>query len=267
MSEIYKSSTKAFKTGFAGGALQVTSLLWLRTANNYQYKHGTSLSDTIKTLYNQGGILRFYRGYFPSLFLGSSIKFGEINAYYYSKQCNFNELERLIFISSVSSLLKFTFVPIDTLDIFLQVEGKKGIETLKNKVNSQGVRVLYYGLTPWITSNFISTFCWYNIHNYLDSKFKNYGKEGIVFNIKNAIIGGIASVISDSLTNPLRILKIYKQSNTNRVSYTETYKNIVETRGYKELFLRGLKTRIIIHGLQNMFFIVVWKNLEKAFNI
>ena len=267
MSEIYKSSTKAFKTGFAGGALQVTSLLWLRTANNYQYKHGTSLSDTIKTLYNQGGILRFYRGYFPSLFLGSSIKFGEINAYYYSKQCNFNELERLVFISSVSSLLKFTFVPIDTLDIFLQVEGKKGIETLKNKVNSQGVRVLYYGLTPWITSNFISTFCWYNIHNYLDSKFKNYGKEGIVFNIKNAIIGGSASVISDSLTNPLRILKIYKQSNTNQVSYTETYKNIVETRGYKELFLRGLKTRIIIHGLQNMFFIVVWKNLEKAFNI
>ena len=50
-------------------------------------------------------------------------------------------------------------------------------------------------------------------------------------------------------------------------SWIETYKNIVETRGYKELFLRGLKTRIIIHGLQNMFFILVWKNLEKAFNI
>ena len=265
MSEIYKSSTKAFKTGFAGGAIQVTSLLWLRTANNYQYKHGTSLSETIKTLYKEGGVLRFYRGYFPSLFLGSSIKFGEINAYYYSKQCNFNEMEKLMFISSISSLLKLAFVPIDTLDIFLQVEGKKGIQTLKNKVNSQGVRVLYYGLTPWITSNFISTFSWYNTHNYLDNKFKNYGKEGVEFNIKNGLIGLSASIVSDTITNPLRILKIYKQSNTNQVSYTETYKNIIETCGASELFLRGLKTRLMIHGLQNVFFTIVWKNLEKVF--
>ena len=267
MSEIYKSSTKAFKTGFAGGAIQVTSLLWLRTANNYQYKHGTGLLDTMNTLYKEGGVLRFYRGYFPSLFLGSSIKFGEINAYYYSKQCNFNEMEKLMFISSISSLLKLAFVPIDTLDIFLQVEGKKGVQTLKNKVNSQGVRVLYYGLTPWITSNFISTFSWYNTHNYLDNKFKNYGKEGVEFNIKNGLIGLSASIVSDTITNPLRILKIYKQSNTSQVSYTETYKNIIETRGASELFLRGLKTRLMIHGLQNVFFTIVWKNLEKVFNI
>ena len=267
MSEIYKSSTKAFKTGFAGGALQVSALLWLRTANNYQYKHGTTLSNTMKTLYSQGGILRFYRGYIPSLFLGSSIKFGEINAYYYSKQCNFNELEKLVFISSISSFLKLMFVPIDTLDIFLQVEGKKGIQSLKNKVNNKGVRVLYYGLTPWITSNFISTFCWYNIHNYLDDKFKDKCKEGLEFNIKNGVIGLSASVVSDTITNPLRILKIYKQSNTNEVSYTETYKNIIKTRGPSELFLRGLKTRLMIHGLQNVFFVLVWKNLEKVFNI
>ena len=267
MTEVYKSSNKAFKTGFTGGALQVTTLLWLRTANNYQYKHGTTLTDTMKTLYKQGGILRFYRGYIPSLFLGSSIKFGEINAYYYSKQCNFNEMERLMFISSVSSFLKLMFVPIDTLDIFLQVEGKNGIKILKDKVNNHGVKVLYYGLTPWITYNFVSTFTWFKVHNYLDDKFKNKCKDGIEFNIKNGLIGLGSSIVSDTITNPLRILKIYKQSNTSEISYAETYKNIIKTRGASEFFIRGLKTRLMIHGLQNMFFVVIWKNLEKMFNI
>ena len=45
------------------------------------------------------------------------------------------------------------------------------------------------------------------------------------------------------------------------------YKNIIKTRGTSELFLRGLKTRVMIHGLQNVFFVLVWKNLEKVFNI
>ena len=91
------------------------------------------MSDTLKTLYNQGGVLRFYRGYIPSLFLGSSIKFGEINAYYYSKQCNFNELERLRIYFFSFKFSKTYVCPTDTQDIFFQVEGKKEYKLLKIK--------------------------------------------------------------------------------------------------------------------------------------
>jgi hypothetical protein len=156
-------------------------------------------------------------------------------------------------------------VPIDTFDVFLQVEGKKGITKLYNKTKVHGIKVLYYGASPWILNNFISTFAWFGVHNYLDTKYKNNFNEN--FNIKNGIIGLSASITSDILTNPLRILKIYKQSNEQNIGYKTTINNIIKEKSFNELMLRGLKTRILTHGIQSIFFIVIWKNLEKTFQI
>ena len=259
------STDKAVKTGITSGIIQVSSLLWLRTINNYQYKYGTPLIDTFKLLYKNGGFIRFYRGYVPSMFVASSCKFGELNAYYYSKEMNLSKLESLFLISSVSSIVKLSIIPVDTLDVFLQVEGKKGINILYNKIRTHGIKVLYYGVNPWILNNFISTFTWYGVHNYLDNKFKH--NETINFNIKNGLIGLSASLVSDILTNPLRILKINKQSHFENVSYISSIKKIIKKNGISEFILRGLKTRMLIHGIQNVFFTITWKNLEKKFNI
>ena len=262
-----ESSNKALKTGATSGIIQVSSLLWLRTINNYQYRYGTDIRTTFKTLYNNGGILRFYRGYIPSLIVASNCKFAELNGYYYSKHSNFTQNEQLLFISTISSLTKLSLIPLDTLDVVLQVEGKKGVTMLKKKIKSNGYNVLYYGATPWILNNFIGTYVWFNIHNYLDSKYKANYTSGIEFNIKNGLIGLSSSLASDILTNPLRILKINKQSNPIAVSYMTTIKDIYTNQNYREFFLRGLKTRMLIHGIQNVGFVIVWKNLEKYFNI
>lgn len=48
--------------------IQVLSLMWLRTTVNYQYRHGSSMTTAFKTLYRDGGIVRFYRGLAPALF-------------------------------------------------------------------------------------------------------------------------------------------------------------------------------------------------------
>ena len=265
MTDLIKSSNKALKTGVTSACLQVTSLLWIKTINNYQYRYGTNLKDTCKILYNDGGILRFYKSYLPSLFVASSCKFCELNAYYYTKQNNFNNVERLLFISTISSITRLGVIPIDTLDIFLQVEGNKGVSTLYNKTKDHGLRVLYYGASPWILNNFVGTFAWFGVHNYLDTKYKNDFNNN--FNIKNGIIGLSSSITTDILTNPLRILKIYKQSNEQNIGYKTTINNIIKEKGISELLLRGLKTRIIIHGIQSIFFTIIWKNLEKTFQI
>ena len=44
---------------------------------NYQYRHGTSMMTALKTLYRDGGVLRFYRGYFPALAQGPLARFGD----------------------------------------------------------------------------------------------------------------------------------------------------------------------------------------------
>lgn len=53
--------------GMVAMAIQVLSLMWLRTTINYQYRYGTTTLEALKTLYAQGGIPRFYQGLAPAL--------------------------------------------------------------------------------------------------------------------------------------------------------------------------------------------------------
>lgn len=46
---------------------QVLTLMWLRTTINYQYRYGTGTKEALRTLYREGGVLRFYRGLGPAL--------------------------------------------------------------------------------------------------------------------------------------------------------------------------------------------------------
>ena len=49
-------------SGAFAGSIQVILLMWLRTTMSYQHKYGLSLRNTIRDLYKQGGIRRFYKG-------------------------------------------------------------------------------------------------------------------------------------------------------------------------------------------------------------
>jgi hypothetical protein len=54
--------------------VQVSTLMWIRTAMNYQYRHGTSTTEALKALYKEGGIPRLYRGLVPALLQGKMIQ-------------------------------------------------------------------------------------------------------------------------------------------------------------------------------------------------
>ena len=58
-------------------AIQVCTLMWLRTTVNYQYRNGTDMRTSFKALYNDGGIRRFYRGVGPALLQGPLSRFGD----------------------------------------------------------------------------------------------------------------------------------------------------------------------------------------------
>ena len=60
-----KSLDRAFRGGVSGGiamAINICTLMPLRTAVNYQYRYGKSLSASMSELYSQGGFHRFYKG-------------------------------------------------------------------------------------------------------------------------------------------------------------------------------------------------------------
>ena len=80
-SEIFmKAAKRAGEGGLAGAAamaINVCTLMWMRTTVNYQYRYGMSTTDAFKALYKDGGVLRFYRGVVPALIQGPLSRFGD----------------------------------------------------------------------------------------------------------------------------------------------------------------------------------------------
>jgi len=80
---VSKVARKAFRggiAGLAGGAVQVALLMWLRTAMNYQSRHGGTVNEALRALYSQGGIKRFYLGLSYAIIQGPLSRFGGVAA-------------------------------------------------------------------------------------------------------------------------------------------------------------------------------------------
>merc|ERR1719324_2328287 len=78
-----KAAGTALRGGLAGMAAQainVLTLMWMRTIMNYQYRYGGTFSEVVKKLYAEGGIPRFYRGLAPGLIQAPVSRFGDTAA-------------------------------------------------------------------------------------------------------------------------------------------------------------------------------------------
>lgn len=264
-----KSFDSAFKGGVAGSSamvIQVGSLMWLRTIMNYQYRYGTTTTEALKKLYIEGGVRRFYRGIGPALIQGPLSRFGDtatntgvitfMNSHPYTKDLNIGIKSSCA--SFAAALWRINLMPIDTLKTSLQVNGKEGIYTLLNKYKENGLRVFYHGSMGAFVATYVGHFPWFATYNYLDSNIENY-QEGIKKFSRNAFIGFSASVVSDTCSNSIRVLKTTRQTYEVPVSYLKCSQIIVQKDGWVGLFGRGLKTRILANGLQGMMFSVLWK--------
>ena len=272
--EIIKSSlNRALGGGLAGSlamTTQVCSLMWLRTTMNYQYRYGTSTSYALKTLYKDGGIPRFYRGIIPALFQGSLARFGDTAAntgiiYYLNNNPSTKDLPlplKSAFCSLGASSWRVFIMPIDTLKTSLQVDGKKGINILKKKINTNSPRVLYNGAIAASSASFIGNYPWFFTFNYLNEYLPN-GKNKLENLARNGFIGFSSSLISDTCSNSIRVIKTIKQTHKKNISYHKVVNERVAKDGIKGLFFRGLKTRILANGLQSSMFSITWKYFEK----
>jgi hypothetical protein len=83
--------------------------------------------------------------------------------------------------------------------------------------------------------------------------------------LRNAGIGLIASIVSDTVVNFMRVIKTTKQSlgSKHGVTYSEVIEIILATDGWRGLFGRGLRTRIFANALQSILFTVIWRGLAE----
>jgi len=269
---LQKSLKRAFGGGLTGSAamiIQVTSLMWLRTIMNYQYRYGTSMKEAAQTLYKDGGLTRFYRGYGAALAIGPLSRFGDTAANSFAieflKDKKISTVFKTMFGSFLASCNRILLMPIDALKTSLQVDGKQGLTNLKNKIKVNGIFTLWNGTAASMSATFVGHYPWFLTYNVLNAALPKYNDSTIKKLSRNALIGFCSAVISDTSSNSLRVIKTKKQTYHEHITYPQALKNVVETDGYIGLFGRGLKTRILTNGLQGILFTVLWNFFQEKY--
>jgi hypothetical protein len=227
----HKAKGAALRGGLAGASAQVLNvfaLMWMRTIMNYQYRYGGGLVETAKKLYAEGGVARFYRGLVPGLMQAPLSRFGDtaanvgVLAALDSREFT-RELPvgiKTAMASAGAAGFRVLLMPIDAWKTTKQVEGEAGLRVLMAKVRSHGISKLWHGSMGAMTATWVGHYPWFFTHNFLS---KNLPQYNIAYGkyIRNASIGFTASVISDTISNSLRVIKTTKQTSVNPVTYQQ----------------------------------------------
>jgi hypothetical protein len=267
MSDILEKSVKSGLSGAGAMTVQVTTLMWLRTIMNYQYRHGGTIKGTITTLYKDGGIPRFYKGVGAALFQGPLSRFGDtfsntlaLSVFSYNQLSGIPVFVQTGFASVTAGLFRIGLMPIDTVKTSMQVEGS--IAGLKTRLKTNGPKVLFNGAIATSSATMVGHYPWFATYNYLNAYLPKYD-DPLKNMARNAFIGFNASIISDTLSNSLRIVKTTKQSHPNpAITYKQIADEIIKKDGMQGLLGRGLKIRLMTNGIQGIMFSVVWKYLS-----
>lgn len=259
-----KASGKAMSGGLAGmgaQAINVCTMMWMRTIMNYQYRFGGSMTDVTKKLWAEGGVPRFYRGLAPALFQAPLSRFGDTAA-------NDGVLAALehtelptgvqtMAASAGAACFRVVLMPIDAWKTTKQVEGKEGLKKLMQK-SAKHPTALWQGSLGAMSATWVGHYPWFYTNNQLRTSMPQfdfaYGKY-----VRNAVIGFCSAAVSDCCSNSLRVLKTTRQTSLENVSYMDSAKQIIAKEGWGGLFGRGLKTRILANGIQGAMFTIMWR--------
>ena len=266
-----QSASSAMRGGTAGAlamGANVAALMWMRTTINYQYRTGSTITTALKTLYADGGIPRFYRGVVPALVQGPLSRFGDTAANTgmltmmngMAETRDLPVMVKTISASVAAGLFRIFLMPIDTCKTTMQVTGS--IKPVFAKVKASGPTVLYHGSLAAASATFVGHYPWFLTYNFLSEKLPKQdtqmGELG-----RRALMGFCSSAVSDTCSNSIRVVKVYKQSATNVISYPAAIREVLAKGGITDLMFRGLETKILANGMQGILFSILWKKFEE----
>ncbi|KAL3901330.1 MAG: hypothetical protein SGPRY_012294 [Prymnesium sp.] len=273
---VEESMRRALGGGIAGASamsIQVAVLMWMRTTVEYQYRYGSSTSSVMRTLYRQGGVGRFYQGFFPALLQAALSRFGDTAANtgtltYLNSNRSTQELPtsvKTLASASAASFWRVGLMPLDTVRSMLQVEGATGLAMLRAKIKVHGWPVVFHGSNGMIAYAFVGHYLWYGTFNVLDTSMPRKTSDTKFMLCRNAAVGFCSSAVSDSMTNSLRVVKTYRQTSQTAISYSDAARSVIKSDGMMGLFGRGLGMRLFANGIQAAFFSAMWKYFEQRF--
>jgi hypothetical protein len=267
LAQAKKDALRGGLPGMVAMAAQVLSLMWLRTAVNYQYRHGgTSMRDALTTLYKEGGVRRLYAGVGVAMVQAPLTRFahtppnaGMISLMYNNQQTpNHPTGDNTHSASAGAGCFRIMLMPIDALKTSMQVDGSKGLGILTGKIRAHGPLVLFRGALAASTATFVGHYPWFATYNLLEQKLPKADTFSQKL-LRSALMGWCSSFISDCCSNSIRVVKTVRQTSAETLSYQQVVKGIVEKDGVIGLFGRGLTTKLVTNGIQGIMFSVLWR--------
>lgn len=223
----------------------------------------------LRTLYADGGIPRFYRGVAPALIQGPLSRFGDtaantgvltlMNSMDATKDLSVGF--KTVAASGAAAAFRIFLMPVDTVKTTMQVTGKFG--AVVDKVKIGGVPALYQGSLAAASATFVGHYPWFFTYNYLSEKIPKQDTQLAELG-RRALLGFCSSAISDTCSNSIRVVKVYKQSHPENLSYPQVVQRVIQESGIKGLMFRGLETKILANGMQGILFSILWKQFEET---
>ena len=207
---------KAYDSGKAGasaGALQVVSLMWLRTTLNYQYSNGKSTLQSFDDLYKEGGLARFYKGLPFALLQSPLSRFGDTasNSLILSALDGSGVPSPLITLlaSICAGAFRIVLMPIDTFKTAMQVNGDAGVAIVLDRVRERGLSTLFYGSVAASAATVVGHFPWFLTYNYLSAELPTpqelmHSQEGVESSTASA---ALAAWMESTDTRFLQLLR------------------------------------------------------------
>lgn len=222
---------------------------------------------TIKKLYAEGGVPRFYRGLAPALIQAPMARFGDTaandGALAALEHTELPTAVKTMVASASAASFRLVLMPVDAWKTTKQVEGQEGLKKLLEK-SKKHPTALWQGGLATMSATWVGHYPWFYTNNQLRESLPQfefaYGKY-----VRNAVIGFCSAAVSDTCSNSLRVLKTTKQTSLVQVSYVDAAKDIIAKDGLVGLFGRGLKTRILTNGVQGALFTIGWRAFSEMF--
>ena len=105
-------------------------------------------------------------------------------------------------------------MPVDAWKTSKQVYGNDGLKVLIQKFRVNGISAFYQGALASVTATFAGHFPWFATYNYLDVYLPKvtFKEDRLKALIRGATMGFICSLVSDTVSNSIRVVKTVKQT-------------------------------------------------------
>lgn len=247
LSTMKSVARRSLKVGSEGAAISLVfaGITYpLATIASNQIISGKGAGAIVKDL-QRGGIPRFFKGAAPSG-LGLVIaRFcdaaGDMAATEFLDQKNphhKNPTTCALLGALVAGALYLPLVPVETFAVTAQTGGAPALKKLGDLVAKQGLAPLYNGAMDSVAETLVDHLMWYGARHFLEQTVPEAKGARDEF-LRSCFIGAISSIASDSLSHPVRVVKMQKQVLQSAKPSLAIAKKMIQEHGPGELWRRG----------------------------